>query len=223
MTGLSASGGSRAGVRPGTANCHLPAFQPCIYDAGIPRKAVESKLPIFGTQYTADEAGVYDRNCSWSSVRENDEVAAVRVAPTATPAQLTAFTSPLLPAASLHRPLSYPQLNYGTHGGPAAVAYYESLAASMSSWGVDFVKIDCMWPNRYEGTPQVRSPATALLLPASSFLSHFNVKPLPSAVSVTHLPLPHQPHTCTHVWLRRRTSTRTWTRSWAVSRWAGRR
>jgi alpha-galactosidase len=80
---------------------------------GVSRKAVEQKLPIFNSSYTADQAVVYDRNCSWNS------------------------------------------LTYGTHGGPAAVAYYEALAANMASWGTSFVKVDCMWPNKYEGSPQV--------------------------------------------------------------------
>jgi alpha-galactosidase len=34
---------------------------------GIPREAVERKLPIAGTPYTCDQAVRYDRNCSWNS------------------------------------------------------------------------------------------------------------------------------------------------------------
>ena len=34
---------------------------------GIPREAVERKLPIAGTPYTCDQAARLDRNCSWNS------------------------------------------------------------------------------------------------------------------------------------------------------------
>ena len=34
---------------------------------GIPREAVENKLPIAGTPYTCDQAVRYDSNCSWNS------------------------------------------------------------------------------------------------------------------------------------------------------------
>lgn len=78
---------------------------------GIPRTAVQRKLPIYGSSYTADQAATLATNCSWSS------------------------------------------LSYGGQG-PGAVAYYSSLAQHIASWGVSFVKIDCMWPNKYEGTPQ---------------------------------------------------------------------
>ena len=37
----------------------------------------------------------------------------------------------------------------------AASAYYASVAAQIKSWGVALVKIDCLWPHLYEGTPQV--------------------------------------------------------------------
>jgi alpha-galactosidase len=79
---------------------------------GIPREAVEKKLPIAGTPYTCDQAVRYDANCSWN------------------------------------------RHTYGSNGSPAATAYYAALAAKLVSWGVSFVKFDCLWPNRYEGTPQ---------------------------------------------------------------------
>lgn len=79
---------------------------------GVGRAAADQKLPIYNSQYTADQAVRYDRNCSWNG------------------------------------------LTYGGNGGAAAVAYYTALAQQIASWGVSLVKIDCMWPNRYEGTPQ---------------------------------------------------------------------
>lgn len=36
-----------------------------------------------------------------------------------------------------------------------AAAYYASVAAQIKSWGVSLVKVDCLWPHLYEGTPQV--------------------------------------------------------------------
>jgi hypothetical protein len=79
---------------------------------GIPRAAVQQRLPIAGSAYTCDQAARLDRNCSWSS----------------------------------H--------TFGANGSPAAAAYYASLAARVASWGVGFVKMDCLWPHLYEGTPQ---------------------------------------------------------------------
>ena len=81
---------------------------------GIPREAVERKLPIKGSGFTADQAARYDRNCSWSG-----DI-------------------------------------YGSNAPSAAAsAYYGSLAQSFAKLGAQFVKIDCLWPNLYEGTPQV--------------------------------------------------------------------
>lgn len=36
----------------------------------------------------------------------------------------------------------------------AATAYYASLASTLASYGASFVKVDCLWPHLYEGTPQ---------------------------------------------------------------------
>jgi alpha-galactosidase len=79
---------------------------------GIPREAVEKRLPIAGTPYTCDQAARLDHNCSWNS----------------------------------H--------TFGSNGSPAAAAYYAALAAKLQSWGISFVKFDCLWPNKNEGTPQ---------------------------------------------------------------------
>jgi alpha-galactosidase len=79
---------------------------------GIPREAVENKLPIANSSFTCDQAVRMDGNCSWNS----------------------------------H--------TFATNGSPAAAAYYASLANKLVSWGITLVKMDCLWPHLYEGTPQ---------------------------------------------------------------------
>jgi alpha-galactosidase len=81
---------------------------------GVPRAAVQEKLPIFGGGgLTAADAVRLDRNCSWD-------------------AQTFGSNAP----------------------SAAATAYYTSIAQQIASWGVSLVKIDCLWPNKVEGTPQ---------------------------------------------------------------------
>jgi len=59
-------------------------------------------------------------------------------------------------AVRMDRNCSWSSLNFGSNAPhPAAKAYYRALATKIDSWGVSLVKIDCMWPNKYEGTPQV--------------------------------------------------------------------
>lgn len=41
--------------------------------------------------------------------------------------------------------------NYGVKSNPAGQAYYDSLAQLYASWGVDFVKIDCIASHPYKG------------------------------------------------------------------------
>ncbi len=43
------------------------------------------------------------------------------------------------------------QDNYGVKASPAGQAYYDSLANLYASWGVDFVKIDCISADPYKG------------------------------------------------------------------------
>jgi len=52
------------------------------------------------------------------------------------------------------RNCSWSSDTYGVRAGAAADAYYASLAAALASYGASFVKIDCLWPHLYEGTPQ---------------------------------------------------------------------
>lgn len=77
---------------------------------GIPREAVEKKLPIAGSPYRADAAANRSDTCPWNYD------------------------------------------NYGTDAAKsAAQAYYDSIAALYASWGVDFVKADCMASRPYKG------------------------------------------------------------------------
>lgn len=86
---------------------------------GIPRAAAAARMPIAGSNYTADEAvdPAAPNACSWNGYtfgcKEDNEGRCV----------------------------------------PAAVAYYQSIAALYAAWGVSFVKVDCMWggaPGQYD-------------------------------------------------------------------------
>lgn len=58
-------------------------------------------------------------------------------------------------AARPDRNCSWSSTHLGSTAPSApAAAYYASVARLIASWGVALVKIDCLWPNRYEGTPQ---------------------------------------------------------------------
>jgi hypothetical protein len=51
--------------------------------------------------------------------------------------------------------------NYGVRATAAGQAYYDSIANLYASWGVDFVKIDCIAANPYKGD-EIRMFSTAL-------------------------------------------------------------
>ncbi|MBV8551160.1 MAG: glycoside hydrolase family 27 protein [Acidobacteriaceae bacterium] len=51
--------------------------------------------------------------------------------------------------------------NYGVTDTPAGQAYYDSLAKLYASWGLDFVKIDCIASRPYKG-PEIRMFSQAL-------------------------------------------------------------
>jgi alpha-galactosidase len=51
--------------------------------------------------------------------------------------------------------------NYGIADNEAGQAYYDSLAQQYSSWGVDFIKIDCISDHPYKGA-EIRQVATAI-------------------------------------------------------------
>jgi alpha-galactosidase len=79
---------------------------------GVPLKAVNARMPIWNSTYTADEAVRMDRNCSWSGE------------------------------------------NLGTNSpSPAADAWLRSIAALYVDYGLDFVKIDCMYGPGSPGDP----------------------------------------------------------------------
>jgi len=51
--------------------------------------------------------------------------------------------------------------NYGVASNPAGQAYYDSIARLYASWGVDFVKVDCISSHPYKGD-EIRMFSTAL-------------------------------------------------------------
>jgi alpha-galactosidase len=51
--------------------------------------------------------------------------------------------------------------NYGAKKSPAGQAYYDSIAALYASWGVDFVKADCISDHPYKGD-EIRMLSVAL-------------------------------------------------------------
>lgn len=51
--------------------------------------------------------------------------------------------------------------NYGVNSNPAGQAYYNSIARLYASWGVDFVKVDCISSHPYKGN-EIRMLSTAL-------------------------------------------------------------
>jgi hypothetical protein len=64
----------------------------------------------------------------------------------ATPIAGSTFTC--AEAVRFDKPCFWSSSNYGsTAPAPAALAYYASVAALFKTWGVAFVKLDCMWPN----------------------------------------------------------------------------
>jgi len=58
-------------------------------------------------------------------------------------------------AAREDRNCSWSSTHFGSTAPSApAAAYFASVASLIASWGVSLVKIDCLWPHLYEGTPQ---------------------------------------------------------------------
>lgn len=51
--------------------------------------------------------------------------------------------------------------NYGMKPGPAAQAYYDSIARLYADWGVDFLKVDCISSHPYKGD-EIRMISLAL-------------------------------------------------------------
>lgn len=84
---------------------------------GIPREAVKENLSIEGSPYHAAEAADTSDVCYWQSQ--------------GTPTQ---------PPKNYYWNFD----NYGVAHNAAGQAYYDSLARLYASWGVDFIKIDCI-------------------------------------------------------------------------------
>lgn len=64
-------------------------------------------------------------------------------------------------AADVHSSCPWNPDNYGVAPGPAGQAYYDSIARLYASWGVDFIKADCIASHPYAGG-EIRMLATAL-------------------------------------------------------------
>ena len=86
---------------------------------GIPRQAVDKKLGIAGSQFTAADAADTTDTCPWNAD------------------------------------------NYGVRNNAAGQAYYDSVAKLYASWGVDYIKIDCISSHPYKGE-EIRMFSTAL-------------------------------------------------------------
>lgn len=112
----------------------LPTWNPQLYPAGLP--ALAASLRSAGLQL-----GVW-------LMRGIPREAVARKLPIAG----TPFTCDQ--AVRFDRNCSWNSQTFGSNGSPAADAYYAALAAKVASWGVGFVKFDCLWPHLYEGAPQ---------------------------------------------------------------------
>jgi alpha-galactosidase len=64
-------------------------------------------------------------------------------------------------AADVHATCPWNGYNYGLVPGPAGQAYYDSIARLYASWGVDFIKADCIASHPYAGAA-MRMLAAAL-------------------------------------------------------------
>ena len=84
---------------------------------GIPREAVKENLPIEGSAFHAAEAADKSDVCYWQSEAN--------------------ATQPV-------KKYYWNFDNYGVADSAAGQAYYDSLARLYASWGVDFIKVDCI-------------------------------------------------------------------------------
>ncbi len=84
---------------------------------GIPRQAVERNLLIAGSNYYAADAADTSDVCYWCSGGS---------------------------ATQPSRKYYWNSDNYGVRNNAAGQAYYDSLVRLYASWGVDFIKVDCI-------------------------------------------------------------------------------
>ena len=112
----------------------LPEWNPDLYPAGLP--ALAASLRAMGL-----ELGVW-------LMRGIPREAVAKKLPIAN----SSFTADQ--AARFDANCSWNSHTFGSNGSPAAAAYYASLAAKLSGWGLALIKVDCLWPHKYEGVPQ---------------------------------------------------------------------
>ncbi len=84
---------------------------------GIPREAVERNLPITGSSFRAADAADRSDVCYWRAKGSATQ-----------PGKAYYWNSD----------------NYGVRNNAAGQAYYDSVAKLYASWGVDFIKVDCI-------------------------------------------------------------------------------
>ena len=84
---------------------------------GIPREAVSKNVPIGGSSFYAREAADQTDVCYWQSEASGNQPG---------------------------RKIYWNSDNFGVAATEAGQAYYDSMAKLYASWGVDFIKVDCI-------------------------------------------------------------------------------
>jgi alpha-galactosidase len=84
-------------------------------------------------------------------------------------------------AADVHSTCAWNGYNYGLNSrSPASQAYYDSIARLYASWGVDFIKADCISSHPYAGA-EIRMLSTALRHSGRPILLSLSPGPAPFA------------------------------------------
>jgi alpha-galactosidase len=83
-------------------------------------------------------------------------------------------------AADVHATCPWNPDNYGVAPGPAGQAYYDSIARLYASWGVDFIKADCIASHPYAGG-EIHMLATALRRSGRTMVLSLSPGPAPLA------------------------------------------
>ena len=82
-------------------------------------------------------------------------------------------------AVDMHSTCAWNGYNYGLNSiSPASQAYYDSIARLYASWGVDFVKADCIASHPYAGA-EIRMLSTALSRTGQPILLSLSPGPAP--------------------------------------------
>jgi alpha-galactosidase len=83
-------------------------------------------------------------------------------------------------AADVHSSCPWSPDNYGIAPGRAGQAYYDSIARLYASWGVDFIKADCIASHPYAGA-EIRMLAAALRRSGRNMVLSLSPGPAPLA------------------------------------------